>query len=65
MCGVRQSGVTDFRVADLIKDRAILDVARNEAFALVEKDPELSSCPELKERLYARLGRSLNLVETA
>ena len=65
VCGVRQSGVTDFRVADLIKDRAILDTARKEAFSLVEKDPELHSCPELKERLYARLGRSLNLVETA
>jgi ATP-dependent DNA helicase RecG len=65
VCGVRQSGVTDFRVADLIKDRAILDTARSEAFALVERDPGLLSCPKLKERLYARLGGALNLVETA
>lgn len=65
VCGVRQSGVTDFRVADLIRDRAILDVARKEAFGLVEKDPDLASHPELKKRLYDTLGRSLNLVETA
>ena len=62
---MRQSGVTDFRVADLIRDRAILDVARKEAFGLVEKDPDLASHPELKKRLYDTLGRSLNLVETA
>lgn len=63
--GVRQSGVTDFKVADLIKDRAVLEVARKEAFALVEKDGELLSAPELKARLYETLGSSLNLVETA
>lgn len=65
VCGVRQSGVTDFKVADLIKDRALLEIARKEAFALVERDGELSSAPELKGRLYETLGRSLNLVETA
>jgi len=31
----------------------------------VAKDPGLESYPELKDRLYAVLGRSLNLVETA
>ncbi len=65
VCGVRQSGITDFRVADLIKDRALLDMARAEAFALVDGDPELDSEPLLKERLFFVLGRSLNLVETA
>jgi ATP-dependent DNA helicase RecG len=65
VCGVRQSGVTDFRVADLIRDRDILETARREAFSLVAKDPGLLSCPELKDRLYTVLGRSLNLVETA
>jgi ATP-dependent DNA helicase RecG len=65
VCGVRQSGITDFRVADLIRDRNILEIARKEAFSLAEKDPEFLSCPKLKDRLYAALGRSLNLVETA
>jgi ATP-dependent DNA helicase RecG len=65
VCGVRQSGVTDFRVADLIRDRDILETARKEAFGLVAKDPGLLLCPKLKDRLYTVLGRSLNLVETA
>ncbi|NLB83399.1 MAG: ATP-dependent DNA helicase RecG [Synergistaceae bacterium] len=65
VCGVRQSGITDFRVADLIKDRALLDSARKESFSLVEGDPELDGEPLLKERLIFLLGRSLNLVETA
>jgi ATP-dependent DNA helicase RecG len=65
VCGVRQSGVTDFRVADLIKDRPVLETARKEAFALVEEDPGLELHPGLKKRLYQRLGRSLNLVEIA
>ena len=65
VCGVRQSGITDFRVADLIKDRDLLECARKEAFSLVEGDPGLDSQPLLKERLIFLLGRSLNLVETA
>lgn len=65
VCGVRQSGVTDFKVADLLRDGKILECARKEAFILVEGDGELLSCPLLKNRLYSVLGRSLNLVETA
>ncbi|HCL79351.1 MAG TPA: DNA helicase RecG, partial [Synergistaceae bacterium] len=65
VCGVRQSGITDFRVADLIRDRELLDIARREGFALVERDPDLASEPLLRARLFASLGRSLSLVETA
>jgi len=39
--GTRQSGLPSFRIADLIEDVDILQAARNEAFALVETDPEL------------------------
>jgi len=65
VCGVRQSGITDFRVADLLKDRDLLQAARSEAFAVVEQDPFLESAPLLGERVVHVLGRSLNLVETA
>jgi ATP-dependent DNA helicase RecG len=40
--GTRQSGQPLFDVADLYRDEAILDEAREEAFALVEADPDLS-----------------------
>lgn len=39
--GTRQSGLPEFRIADLVEDGEILRAARNEAFALVEADPEL------------------------
>lgn len=39
--GTRQSGLPEFRIADLVEDGEILRAARNEAFAIVETDPEL------------------------
>ena len=39
--GTRQSGLPEFRVADIITDGAILEAARRDAFALVENDPGL------------------------
>jgi ATP-dependent DNA helicase RecG len=40
--GTRQSGMPSFRVADLVKDMRLLEVARQEAFHLLEQDPDLS-----------------------
>ena len=40
--GTRQSGMEDFAVAELARDQNILKEAREEAFALVEADPELA-----------------------
>lgn len=40
--GTRQSGMPSFRVADLVKDMRLLEVARQEAFRLLESDPDLS-----------------------
>ncbi len=42
MLGTRQWGIPEFRVADLIRDAELLERARAEAHALVERDPELS-----------------------
>ena len=39
--GIRQSGLPDFRVAQLIRDTPILIEARKEAFRLIQEDPEL------------------------
>jgi ATP-dependent DNA helicase RecG len=46
--GTRQSGMPDFAVAELTRDQAILQEAREEAFALIESDPELAK-PENAE----------------
>lgn len=40
--GTRQSGMPSFRVADLVKDMHLLEVARQEAFRLLERDPDLN-----------------------
>jgi ATP-dependent DNA helicase RecG len=41
--GTRQSGLPDFRVANIVRDSRILETARQEAQTWLEKDPELSS----------------------
>ena len=40
--GTRQSGIPDFRIANIIKDAKILSEARQEAFRVVAQDPELA-----------------------
>ncbi|MEO0109097.1 MAG: helicase-related protein, partial [candidate division WOR-3 bacterium] len=39
--GTRQHGLPDLRIADLHEDRDLLFKARDEAFALVDRDPQL------------------------
>jgi len=60
--GTRQAGLPDFRVANLLRDAALLRAARDEALAWLVEDPELSR-PEsatvravLAHRWKGRLG---------
>lgn len=39
--GTRQSGMPDFRVANIVRDSRILELARDEAEAWLKKDPDL------------------------
>ncbi len=39
--GTRQSGIPEFKVADILTDSRILDAARTDAFNIVERDPAL------------------------
>jgi ATP-dependent DNA helicase RecG len=41
--GVRQWGMPEFRAANLIRDSALLEQARHEAFALLAADPHLTA----------------------
>jgi ATP-dependent DNA helicase RecG len=56
MFGARQSGIADLRLADLLADFDQLAAARTEAFALVDRDPDLSSHPDLREEVRVMLG---------
>ncbi|MBY0358974.1 MAG: ATP-dependent DNA helicase RecG [Candidatus Obscuribacterales bacterium] len=49
--GVRQSGMPDLALADIVKDAKILEEARKAAIELVRVDPELDTYPRLKELL--------------
>ena len=48
--GIRQSGVPEFRIANLVEDGEIIVVARKEAFLVVEHDPQLRSASHLNLR---------------
>jgi ATP-dependent DNA helicase RecG len=54
--GLRQSGMTDLRLADILRDVRLLEVARREAFSLVDRDPELVAHPALAEEIAALVG---------
>jgi ATP-dependent DNA helicase RecG len=61
--GTRQSGLPEFRVADLLRDGAVLEQARREAFALVQADPSLLAPAHrrLRAALLARWRGKLDL----
>lgn len=61
--GTRQAGLPDFRVASLLKDLRILESARQEAFAYVQKTHLLSAdeAEPIKTELLRRWGGRLEL----
>ncbi len=63
--GTRQSGMPDLRVANLLRDVRILEVARKEAFAIIERDAALSGYPELKKSIGEFWGERLEMFKTA
>lgn len=62
IAGTRQSGKSDFQIADLHRDEEILKIASQEAEGLIKKDPYLQNYPELKKLLYQKYGSRFDLV---
>ena len=58
--GTRQSGALNLRLADIVKDKQMLDVARTFAERVVETDPELSTAENsrLKHYLVSLKGKT-------
>jgi ATP-dependent DNA helicase RecG len=60
--GTRQSGVPEFRVANILTDLALLEDARTDAFALVKRDPRLRDpahrilADQLRDRFHEDLA---------
>jgi ATP-dependent DNA helicase RecG len=63
LLGTRQSGLADFRLANLARDQRLLVEARREALAWLEKDPQLRSPQSsgMRELLNHRWGARLQL----
>jgi len=63
LLGTRQHGLPPFRIADLLRDRELLEEARRDAQQLVAEDAGLAR-PEharLRRQMLARYGRALEL----
>jgi ATP-dependent DNA helicase RecG len=58
--GTRQSGLLNFKIANIVQDREWLELARERAMELLEKDAELvaEENRELKAFLQAQAGRT-------
>jgi len=63
LLGTRQSGLADFRLANLLRDSRILAEARKEAIAWLDKDAQLRNRESMgmKEILHHRWGSRLQL----
>ncbi len=61
--GARQHGMTDLRLADILRDYDTLVTARREAFGLVQNDPELAGHAELAEEVRLLLGEDAEWLE--
>lgn len=61
--GTKQSGMPDLKIADLIRDTKILEIARKEAISLTEADPYLRSYPELKVSIEDLWPNKLELLK--
>ena len=57
--GRRQHGLPAFAIADLASDLNVLEAARDSAQALLRRDPALTSCPLLRERVETVTEKTL------
>jgi len=63
--GTRQSGLPELQVANLLTDQDLLQLARRDAFDLIERDPHLR-LPEhlsLRKHFHERLHGALRLIQ--
>ena len=61
--GTRQHGLPDFRFADIVRDRLELYQAREDAFEIVDGDPDLVKHRDLYEKVRRMFGERIRLLE--
>ncbi|MBA4444615.1 ATP-dependent DNA helicase RecG, partial [Cylindrospermopsis raciborskii CS-506_C] len=55
--GTRQSGMLDFKLASIVKDKPLLEAASYICRELLEQDPDLSSAENLRLKNYLQLKK--------
>ncbi len=55
--GTRQSGLLNFKLADIVQDRPLVDLAKKLAFDIADTDPELDSAENLPLKEYLKLSQ--------
>jgi ATP-dependent DNA helicase RecG len=63
--GTKQSGLPDLKAANLLRDYKLLEIARKEAFVLIDTDPSLAGYAQLRVALESFWGKRLELFKTA
>ncbi|MEM7623683.1 MAG: DNA helicase RecG, partial [Planctomycetota bacterium] len=63
--GSKQSGLPPFKVADVMRDRALLELAREDATAWIARSPDLAEASDVvvRRRLLKQYGEALGLVD--
>jgi len=61
--GVKQHGFLEFKVANLLSDRELLEKAREDALELLESDPDLTRYQVLYKKVVEMYGERLKFVE--
>lgn len=62
--GIRQSGILDFKIADVFQDAKLLQCAGKDAAEIIKKDPELSSSENKRLKSYIERKISEIMLET-
>jgi ATP-dependent DNA helicase RecG len=57
--GTRQAGLPDFALASLVEDQEVLELAREAAQKVIDKDDSLNSWPEMRDELERRYQKLL------
>jgi len=67
LIGLRQHGLADLKVANLVRDATILAAARRAALALLEKDPEIAKPAHaaIRSKLERQSRRAADLLNTS
>lgn len=62
--GTRQSGMPDLKIASIVRDVDLVDIARREAFKIIHADPELEGFPLLKDAVECFWKGKIDIFKT-